>query len=72
MEQRIRQVAREVGFQHEWVISPVALDADEFENGSMSESRLVVNIMGEGDSRVMRKNIEDPIKYRIEQAHESL
>jgi predicted nucleotidyltransferase len=38
----------EVGFQNECVITTVAFDADQFENGPMSESTLVANIIREG------------------------
>jgi predicted nucleotidyltransferase len=44
----IRGVAWEVGFQNECVITTVAFDADQFENGPMSESTLVANIIREG------------------------
>jgi predicted nucleotidyltransferase len=44
----IREVAWEVGFQNECVITTVAFDAYQFENGPMSESTLVANIMREG------------------------
>jgi len=44
----IRGVAWEVGFENERVITTIVLDADQFENGSMSESTLVKNIRKEG------------------------
>ena len=44
----IREVAWEVGFQNECVITTIVFDADQFENGPMSESTLVANIMREG------------------------
>ena len=44
----IRELAWEVGFQNEYVITTIVFDADQFENGPMSESTLVANIMREG------------------------
>jgi predicted nucleotidyltransferase len=44
----LREVAWEVGFENECVITTIVLDADQFENGPMSESTLVANIMREG------------------------
>lgn len=44
----IRGVAWEVGFENDRVITTVVLDADQFENGPMSESTLVENIRREG------------------------
>lgn len=47
-EQWIRDIAWEVSFEKECVITTVVLDADEFENGPMSESTLVANVAREG------------------------
>ena len=44
----IRGVAWEVGFENERVITTIVLDADQFENGSMSQSTLVENIRRKG------------------------
>ncbi len=44
----LRDVAWEVGFENERVITTIVLDAHQFENGPMSESTLVANIMREG------------------------
>ena len=44
----IRKVAWEVGFEHERVITTVILSFDEFQNGPMSESALIDNILHEG------------------------
>ena len=44
----LRQIAWEVGFDNERVITTIVLDKDQFENGPMSESTLVANIMREG------------------------
>lgn len=44
----IRNVAWEVGFENERVITSVILSEDAFENGPMSESTLVDNILREG------------------------
>ena len=44
----LRDVAWEVGFENERVITTILLDAEQFENGPMSESALVANIMREG------------------------
>ncbi|MBW1982752.1 MAG: nucleotidyltransferase domain-containing protein [Deltaproteobacteria bacterium] len=44
----IRATAWEVGFENERVIATIVLDADQFENGPMSESSLVANILREG------------------------
>ena len=47
-EQWIRDIAWEVSFENECVIITVVLDADQFENGPMSESTLVANVAREG------------------------
>jgi predicted nucleotidyltransferase len=44
----VRNVAWEVGFENERVITSVILSEDGFENGPMSESTLVENILREG------------------------
>ena len=44
----LRVVAWEVGFDNGCVITTVVLDAAQFDNGPMSESTLVANIMREG------------------------
>ena len=44
----IRNIAWEVGFENECVITTVILDSEQFERGPMSESTLVENILQEG------------------------
>lgn len=44
----VRNVAWEVGFENERVITSIILSEDGFENGPMSESSLVDNILREG------------------------
>lgn len=44
----IRDIAWEVGFENECVITTVVFDFDQFENGPMSESTLVANVLQEG------------------------
>lgn len=44
----IRDIAWEVGFENECVITTVIIDSDQFERGPMSESTLVANILEEG------------------------
>lgn len=44
----VRDIAWEVGFEKDLVISTIVLDSDQFENGPMSESSLVDNILREG------------------------
>ena len=44
----IRDIAWEVGFENELVITTVVFDFDQFENGPMSESTLVANVLQEG------------------------
>jgi predicted nucleotidyltransferase len=44
----VRNVAWEVGFENERVVTTVILSEDGFENGPMSESTLVENILREG------------------------
>ena len=50
IDQWIRDVAWEVGFENERVITTVVLDKYQFEKGPMSESTLVANILQEGIS----------------------
>jgi uncharacterized protein len=44
----IWDIAWEVGFEHDVLISTVAYSRDEFEQGPCSESPLVLNILQEG------------------------
>lgn len=44
----VRDIAWEVGFENDRVISTIILDSDQFERGPMSESTLVDNILREG------------------------
>lgn len=44
----IRDMAWEVGFENDRVITTVVMDQEEFELGPMSESTLVGNILQEG------------------------
>jgi predicted nucleotidyltransferase len=46
----IRDIAWEVGFENDRVITTVLLDNEQFEHGPMSESTLVDNILREGIS----------------------
>jgi predicted nucleotidyltransferase len=46
----IRDIAWEVGFENDRVITTVLFDRAQFENGPMSESTLVANILREGIS----------------------
>ena len=46
----IRDIAWEVGFENDRVITTVLLDKAQFEHGPMSESALVANILREGIS----------------------
>ena len=46
----IRDIAWEVGFDNDRVITTVLLDKAQFEHGPMSESTLVANILREGIS----------------------
>ena len=47
-DRQIRDIAWEVGFENERVITTIVLDSDQFERGPMSESTLVDNILREG------------------------
>lgn len=44
----IREVAWEVGFENERLITTIVLDSEQFETGPMSESTLVGNILHDG------------------------
>jgi len=44
----IRNVAWEVGFENERLITTIVLDSEQFESGPMSESTLVGNIIQDG------------------------
>lgn len=44
----IRDVAWEVGFENERLITTIVLDSEQFETGPMSESTLVGNILQDG------------------------
>ncbi len=46
----IRDIAWEVGFENERVITTVLIDKEQFERGPMSESTIVDNILREGIS----------------------
>ena len=46
----IRDIAWEVGFENDRVITTILLDKVEFEHGPMSESTIVANILREGIS----------------------
>ena len=46
----IRDIAWEVGFENDRVITTVLLDKEQFEQGPMSESTIVDNILREGIS----------------------
>ncbi len=48
IDRQIRDIAWEVGFEHDRVITTIVLDSDQFEKGPMSESTLVGNILQEG------------------------
>ena len=47
-DDRISQIAWEVGFEHELVITPLCFTREAFEQGPMSESTLVTNILHDG------------------------
>jgi predicted nucleotidyltransferase len=49
-ERWIRDIAWEVGFENERVITTVLIDKEQFESGPMSESTIVANILREGIS----------------------
>ena len=46
----VRDIAWEVGFENNRVITTVLLDKVQFENGPMSESTIVENVLREGIS----------------------
>ena len=48
IDRQIRDIAWEVGFENDRVITTVVFDSEEFESGPMSESALVANIIKEG------------------------
>jgi len=48
VDRQIRDIAWEVGFENDRVITTVVFDSDQFEKGPMSESTLVGNILQEG------------------------
>jgi hypothetical protein len=50
IERWIRDMAWEVGFENDRVITTILLDKVQFENGPMSESTIVDNILREGIS----------------------
>lgn len=47
-ESSIREMCWEIGFENERVITSVILDQNQFDDGPMSESTLVENILREG------------------------
>ncbi len=48
IDRLIRDIAWEVGFENDRVITTIVLDSEQFERGPMSESTLVDNIHREG------------------------
>jgi predicted nucleotidyltransferase len=48
IERWIRDIAWEVGFENDRVITTILLDREQFERGPMSESTLVENVLREG------------------------
>ena len=44
----IRDIAWEVGFENDRVITTILIDKEQFEHGPMSESTLVDNVLREG------------------------
>ncbi len=48
VDRMIRDIAWEIGFENERVITTVLLEREEFEHGPMSESTLVANVLREG------------------------
>jgi predicted nucleotidyltransferase len=46
----IRDIAWEIGFENDRVITTVLIDKEQFENGPMSESTIVANVLREGIS----------------------
>jgi predicted nucleotidyltransferase len=50
IDRRIRDIAWELGFENERVITTILLDKEQFEHGPMSESTIVDNILREGIS----------------------
>jgi predicted nucleotidyltransferase len=49
-ERFIRDIAWEIGFENDRVITTFIIDQERFEHGPMSESSLVANILSEGVS----------------------
>ena len=47
-DRAIRDIAWEVGFENDVVITTIILDREEFEHGPMSQSTLVANVLREG------------------------
>jgi uncharacterized protein len=47
-ESAIRDIAWEIGFANDRVITTIIMESDQFEYGPMSESTLVKNILREG------------------------
>lgn len=47
-DRAVREVAWQVGFESEVVITTVVLEREEFERGPASESTLVANVLREG------------------------
>jgi uncharacterized protein len=48
LRRAIRDIAWEIGFEHERVLTTIILARDDFEHGPMSASTLVANIRREG------------------------
>ena len=48
IDRQLRDIAWEVGFENDRVITTVVFDAEQFESGPMSESTLVANILQDG------------------------
>jgi len=48
IDRQIRDIAWEVGFENDRVITTVVFDSAQFERGPMSESTLVANILQDG------------------------
>lgn len=47
-DRRIRDIAWEIGFENDRVITTILIDKEQFEHGPMSESTLVANVLREG------------------------
>jgi len=48
IDRDIRNIAWEIGYENEIVITTLLLEKEEFERGPMSESSIVANILREG------------------------